>query len=107
MPDSSAMSTPALRFDGLNVEPCPAPPGEFCHLYRLDQQEIGFARFIVEAYDNLAILSTVDASQGLVRAWGASSAENQLRDLMYSLGAELVDPCCTFVLSDQHDETLR
>ena len=35
--------------------------------YRVDRREISFIKFVLEAYDNLAVLSTVDPHQGMVR----------------------------------------
>ena len=34
--------------------------------YRVDRKEISFLRFIFEAYDGIALLSTVDANAGVV-----------------------------------------
>ena len=34
--------------------------------YRVDRREISFLRFILEAYDGIAVLTTVDAQAGIV-----------------------------------------
>ena len=34
--------------------------------YRVDRREISFLKFILEAYDGLAVLTTVDAEKGTV-----------------------------------------
>ena len=35
-------------------------------LYRVDRREIAFIRFILEAYDGVAIVKTLDPASGLV-----------------------------------------
>ena len=38
--------------------------------YRLPRREIGYLRFILESYDGLAFMRTIDAGNGLVEiAW--------------------------------------
>lgn len=54
--------------------------------YRVDKTKIGFLRFIVEAYDNLALLTTLDAKQGLVVLNVAPGCEKTAAGLMASLG---------------------
>jgi len=34
--------------------------------YRIDRREIAFLKFILEAYDGLAVLTTVDSEKGIV-----------------------------------------
>ncbi len=36
-------------------------------MYRVEKSKIGFLKFIFEAHDNLAVLTTLDAKDGLVR----------------------------------------
>ena len=36
-------------------------------MYRVEKNRIGFLKFIFEAYDNLAVLTTLDPAEGLVR----------------------------------------
>ena len=35
--------------------------------YQVDRREISFIKFVLEAYDNVAVLSTVNPNQGVVR----------------------------------------
>lgn len=53
--------------------------------YRVDKSKIGFLRFIVEAYDNLALMTTLDAKEGLVVLNIAPGCEDTARALMQSL----------------------
>lgn len=34
--------------------------------YRVDRKQISFVKFILEAYDGLAVLTTIDAAKGIV-----------------------------------------
>ncbi len=34
--------------------------------YRVDRREISFLKFILEAYDGLAVLTTIDSKKGIV-----------------------------------------
>ena len=34
--------------------------------YRVDRREISFLKFILEAYDGLAVLTTIDSEKGIV-----------------------------------------
>ncbi|MDX2438989.1 MAG: DUF4911 domain-containing protein [Desulfobacterales bacterium] len=34
--------------------------------YRIDRREISFLKFILEAYDGLAVLTTIDSKKGIV-----------------------------------------
>ncbi len=34
--------------------------------YRVDRREIAFLKFILEAYDGLAVLTTIDSEKGIV-----------------------------------------
>lgn len=36
-------------------------------LFRVDKSRIGFLKFIFEAHDGLAVMTTLDAKEGLVR----------------------------------------
>lgn len=56
--------------------------------YRVDKSKIGFLRFIIEAYDNLALMTTLDAKDGLVVLNIAPGCEADARALMQSLGAD-------------------
>lgn len=72
--------------------------------YRVDKSKIGFLRFIVEAYDNLALMTTLDAKDGLVVLNIAPGCEDTVQALMQSLGSDFyvehlsagVNDSCTF-----------
>lgn len=56
----------------------------FCHerYLRINPSEICFVKFILEGYDGLAVLSTVDAVRGVVRLAVAPGREQELEPLI-------------------------
>jgi hypothetical protein len=61
--------------------------------YRVDRREIAFLRFIIEAYDGIAILRTQDRELGLIVLDIAPGCETEvdliLRDLKHDI---LIEP---------------
>ena len=53
--------------------------------YRIDRTEISFLKFIVEAYDGLAVLSTVDAEAGIVMLNIAPGCEPDVEMILQEL----------------------
>ena len=53
--------------------------------YQVDRREISFIKFILEAYDNLAVLSTVDPAHGLVHIRITPGCETFVDDLVTGL----------------------
>lgn len=62
--------------------------------YRVDRREIAFIRFILEAYDGVAIVKTMDPESGLVEFQIAPGCEPEfamiLRDLERNIMIEPV-----------------
>ena len=60
--------------------------------YRVDRREIAFIRFIIEAYDGLAIVKTLDPQAGLIEFQIAPGCEQDvemiLKDLQCSIMME-------------------
>ena len=50
--------------------------------YRVDRSRISFVKFILEAYDNVAVLSTVDPRRGLVQIRIAPGCENLVAGIL-------------------------
>jgi hypothetical protein len=61
--------------------------------YRVDRRRISFVKFILEAYDNVAVMSTLDARKGIVRVAIAPRCESLVEGIMQSLSAEGIDHC--------------
>jgi hypothetical protein len=75
--------------------------------YRVDRREISFLRFIVEAYDGLALVRTVDARKGIVVLHMAPGCEEEARRLIASLRAEiLIEPLASPPAED-HDRFMQ
>ena len=58
--------------------------------YRVDRREICFLRFIVEAYDGIAMLRTVDPAQGVVVFHVAPNCEADLDALISHIGNDVM-----------------
>ena len=50
--------------------------------YRMDRRQISFLKFILEAYDNMAVLTTVDAREAIVKVTIAPGCETVVRDIL-------------------------
>ncbi len=57
--------------------------------YRVDRHKIGYLKFILEGYEGLATLSTLDARQGIVALYIPPGCENDTRDVMQGLVDEI------------------
>ncbi|WP_319409651.1 DUF4911 domain-containing protein [uncultured Desulfosarcina sp.] len=57
--------------------------------YRVDRRQIGFVKFILEAYDNMAVMSTLDPRQAVVQVTIASGCEAMVDGIMTSLAGDI------------------
>ena len=58
----------------------------FCELYiRIDPKSIAFLKFIIEGYDGLALLTTIDRRDGLVKLLVPTSRHDELWKLLAEL----------------------
>ena len=55
--------------------------------YRINRRDISFLRFILEAYDGVALLTTQDAQQGIVSLTIAPGCETLVDGIIGSLAA--------------------
>jgi hypothetical protein len=55
----------------------------------LDRCQISFVKFILEAYDNVALVSTLDPRLALVKLLIAPGCESMVDEIMTDLGGEL------------------
>ena len=56
--------------------------------FRLNRSQISFVKFILEAYDNVAVMSTLDPHQAVVQVTIAPGCENLVDGIMKSFTAE-------------------
>ena len=58
--------------------------------YRMDRSQIHFLRFLLEAYEGVAILSTLDPEKGLVALLIAPGRETEATELMADLSKRIM-----------------
>ena len=58
--------------------------------YRIDRREIAWLRFVLEGYEGLAVLSTVNARNGEICLQVPSGFLRELEALMQSLQTEIL-----------------
>ena len=63
----------------------------------IPRQRIAILRFLIEAYDNLAVMSVVDRYRAVIKLRFTPDAEHTLRGMLQAQGAKLVE---TPILSD-------
>ncbi len=57
---------------------------------RVDRREISYLKFILESYDGLATLSTVDAAAGVVELKIAPGCESDVARIVRGLQSEIM-----------------
>ncbi len=58
--------------------------------YRVDRREIAFIRFILEAYDGLAVVTTLDPEAGLIEFQIAPGCEQDLETILQDLKQDIM-----------------
>lgn len=59
------------------------------YYYRVERRDIAFLRFIIEAYEGIAVLSTVDQHRGIVVLHVPSGCEESVSGLMAALSSNM------------------
>jgi hypothetical protein len=63
------------------------------HIYRVDRRQINLIRFIFEAYEGIAVVSTVEAATGLISLAVAPGCEAVAESVMDDLSKSiLIEP---------------
>lgn len=57
--------------------------------YRVARCQISFVKFILEAYDNVAVMSTLDSRQALIQVTIAPGCETMVDRIMASLSGDV------------------
>jgi hypothetical protein len=61
--------------------------------YRIDRREIALLKFILEGYDGLAVMSTLDSSLGIISVMIAPGCEEEVEGVIQDLKGEiLIEP---------------
>ena len=58
--------------------------------YRVDRREIAFLKFILEAYDGIAVLKTEDAIRGIITFHIAPGCEKQFAEILQDLKKDIM-----------------
>jgi hypothetical protein len=58
--------------------------------YRVDRREIAFLKFILEAYDGIAVLTTIDSSTGIVMLSIAPDCESEVETVLQDLKRDIM-----------------
>ena len=58
--------------------------------YRVDRREIAFLKFILEAYDGIAVLKTEDAIRGIITFQIAPGCEKQFVEILQDLKKDIM-----------------
>jgi hypothetical protein len=57
---------------------------------RIDRRQIAYLKFIIEAYDGIAVLSTVDPVQGIVKLSIAPGCEAEVETVLLDLKKDIM-----------------
>ncbi|MDF1615021.1 DUF4911 domain-containing protein [Desulfurivibrio dismutans] len=66
------------------------PDSTISTVITVNTEKIGFFRFILESYDNLAILTTLDRQQGVVALRYPAGNQAEVEELLTALPPQLV-----------------
>lgn len=58
----------------------------------IPRSRIALCRFLLEGYDNLAVMSVVDRFRAVIKLRFTPDAERVLREVMAAQGARLIEP---------------
>ncbi|MBT8331347.1 MAG: DUF4911 domain-containing protein [Deltaproteobacteria bacterium] len=58
--------------------------------YRVDRRKIAFIKFILEAYDGIAALRTIDPQKGIILVYIAPGCERQFEDILQDLSKQIM-----------------
>lgn len=80
----------------------PVPATTTRQLYRIEKKAICFFRFILEGYDGVAILETLDPKAGIIALHVAPGCEDMVDGIIHDLaGDHLVEPLETETLDNK------
>ena len=62
--------------------------------YRVDRREISFLKFILEAYDGIAVLTTCDSERGIIELHIPPGCEEVVEIILHDLRNDIIiDEC--------------
>ena len=57
--------------------------------FRVDRREISFIKFIIEACDGIAMLSTLDSAMGIVKFAVSPGCEDEFHQVLFDLKKQI------------------
>lgn len=75
--------------------------------YRVDRRQISFIRFIFEAYEGVAVVTTLDPAAGLISLAMAPGCETIARDVMDDLSRSILIEPVDHAIASTIDPTAR
>ncbi|KPA08939.1 hypothetical protein MHK_010858 [Candidatus Magnetomorum sp. HK-1] len=57
--------------------------------YRINRNQICFVRFILEAYEGIALMRTINAKKGIIEIMTAPGCENDVDEILHSLSQSI------------------
>ncbi len=71
-------------------------------VYRVDRRRISLIKFIFEAYEGLAMVTTLDAAAGVIALLVAPGCEEMAKTVILDLGQKfLIEPVIPAVVSSE------
>ena len=67
--------------------------------YRVDRHKIGFLRFILEAYDGIAVFTTIDPFSGMIELQISPGCEEDVEMLLKELKSDIMIDQAPVILS--------
>jgi hypothetical protein len=67
--------------------------------YRVDRRQIAFIKFIFEAYDGMAVLTTMDTAKGIIALHIAPCCQEQVLEILQNLKKEVMIQTLTPLVS--------
>jgi len=65
------------------------PRSSIIKRYRMNRHDIFFVKFILEAYDGIATMTTIDAHAGIVDLYIGYGCENDVQNLIHDLSSNI------------------
>lgn len=56
---------------------------------RIESSQIGFLNSMIESYDGVAVVRTLDAPSGIIELWLPAEFESVVTDIMHALAPEI------------------
>jgi len=57
--------------------------------FKVDKKNIAFLKFVLEAYDGMAVIRTLDPREGVIELMIAPDFEKDVEEILYSLRDEV------------------